>query len=54
MHNYANLCIIMYATDTILFSLLPCIMMKLCVKFRPDPINGFLEKVERTDKRREL
>ena len=51
MHNYANLCIIMHATYTILFSSLPGIMMKVCVKFRPDPINGFWEKVERTDKR---
>ena len=51
MHNYANLCIIMHATDTILFSSLPGIMMKVCVKFRPDPINGFWEKVERTDVR---
>ena len=41
----------MHATDTILFSSLPGIMMKVCVKFRPDPINGFWEKVERTDVR---
>ena len=38
------------ATDTILFSLLPGIMMKVCVKFGPDPMNGFWEKVERTDR----
>ena len=41
MHNYANLCIIMHATYTILFSSLPGIMMKACVKFHLDPINGF-------------
>ena len=51
MHNYANLCIIMHATYTILFSSLPGIMMKVCVKFHLDPINGFWEKVERTDVR---
>ena len=54
MHNYANLCIIMHATYTILFSSLPGIMMKVCVKFRPDPINGFWEKVERTDGRTDV
>ena len=62
MHNYANLCIIMHATYTILFSSLPGIMIKVCVKFHPDPMNGFGEKVERTyvrtdertDKQREL
>ena len=48
MHNYANLSIIMHATDTILFSSLPGIMMKVCVKIRPNPIDGFWEKVERT------
>ena len=41
----------MHATDTILFNSLPGIMIKVCVKFRPDPINGFWEKVERTDVR---
>ena len=51
MHNYANLCIIMHARDTILFSSLPGVMMKVWVKFRPDPIDGFWEKVERTDVR---
>ena len=51
MHNHANLCIIMHATYTILFSLLPGIMMKVCVKYRTDPINSFWEKVEHTDGR---
>ena len=41
MPNYANLCTIMHATDNILFRSLPAIMMKVCVKFGPDPINGF-------------
>ena len=62
MHNYANLCIIMHATDTILFSSLPGIMIKVCVKFGSDLINSFSVKMERTDvqmyehtdKRREL
>ena len=51
MHNYANLCIIMHATYTILLSSLPGIMTKVCVKFHLDPMNGFWEKVERTDVR---
>ena len=54
MHNYANLCIIMHATYTILFSSLPGIMMKVCVKFHLDPINGFWEKVEHTDGRTDV
>ena len=44
MYIYANLCIIMYATDTIFFSSLPGITIKVCVTFRPAPINGFEKK----------
>ena len=38
---YADSCIIMHVTYTILFSSLPGIMTKVCVKFHPDPMNGF-------------
>ena len=47
--NYANLCIIIHATDTILFRCLPLVMTKANVKFHPDPTSSFGEKLEQTD-----
>ena len=49
MHNYANLCINMHATDIILFSSLCTIMRKVCVKFNPNPIFSIEEQVEQVD-----
>ena len=37
---------IMHGTDPILFSSLYTIMRKVCVKFYPDQISSFEEKVE--------
>ena len=40
MHNYANLCIIMHAIDTILLISVQDIMTKARAKFQPDALSG--------------
>ena len=47
MHNYDNLCKIMYVTDTILRSSLRDIMRKAHEKFQSDPLSDFWKKVEK-------
>ena len=44
MHGYANLCIIMHATDIILFSSLQFMITKAHVESQPDRIRTFRER----------
>ena len=52
MHNYVNVSIIMYATDTTLFGSVGLVITKAHVKFWFNPISSFCEKVEQTEKQK--
>ena len=47
-HIIHNLCLIIYATDTIFF------LPKLDIKFQPDPLEDFLTKGEKSEKTHKL
>ena len=47
MHNYAILCKTMFATDQFLYDFLQSIMLKVCVKFQPNPFSRFWEKLKK-------
>ena len=51
-HNYANFCILSMkqVTGTILFSSLLLMITNAHVKFQPNQISSFQDKVEQTDK----
>ena len=50
MNNYANLSIIMHATNPILFSYLLLMITNTHVKFQPDGISSLPEKVIQTNR----
>ena len=47
MHDYANLCIIMHASEIILFSSLQTIMTKTCANVQPVPVRRFWKSFEK-------
>ena len=49
-HNYANVCTIMLATDTILIRYLSLMIPNARVKFQPNRIRSFRETVEQTNR----